>query len=231
MSSVRRSAPPSTHATGITSSKGSRRSPRRPRRTRSTRAPIGSATHTAPSASRQMPSGGANGTPRLLGVSSANVRRSVSVPSGRDRERGEPRAAALGHDQRASVLGEDVAVGQLRSSAAHDHAPWARPGWSDPRRWARLVDAHAHVADVGGAVGGDDHVVDRAARDDERSACSTIVPSCSTPQQPLRLHRHDEQAPVGQPPEPRRLVVADAHHGVAVAVERGARRLGGRACH
>ena len=28
-------------------------------------------------------------------------------------------------------------------------------------------------------------------------------------QQPLRLHRHDEQAPVGQPAEPRRLVVGD----------------------
>ena len=44
---------------------------------------MGSATHTAPSASRQMPSGGANGIgDPAAGTSSANVRRPDKVPSG-----------------------------------------------------------------------------------------------------------------------------------------------------
>jgi hypothetical protein len=83
------------------------------------------------------------------------------------------------------------------------------------------VDAHAHVTDVGGAVGSHDHVVERAARRRRQVGVDHQAAIGFQPHEALRLHRHQQQPAVPKPAEARRLVV-DAHDGVGGAVERGA---------
>ena len=130
-----------------------------------------------------MPSGARDRHPLLTpGRAVRTPRRRRGVPSAPHVERGEARAAALGHDQRAPVVGEHVAVGRLQVVGGARHRAVGRDPDGLPRHaLAAVVDADTHVAHVRGAVGGDDHVVERARGPvADRSACSTTVPSGST---------------------------------------------------
>ena len=172
--SVRRSGPPSTQATGITSSKPivsvtspqarARRAPRGPpptprRRGRSRRA--------RPPGRRRRPGRAAR---------RRDVRRGCRRRARRTRE---ARTSALGHDQCAAVVGEHVAVRRLQVVGRARHRRRAPRGRSGRGRAHRPPGCARPCRPRTGAVGGGDHVVERARARLERSACSTSVPSGS----------------------------------------------------
>ena len=136
----------------------------------------------APSASRQMPSGGRG---RELGPDAA-VRAACRRA---DVERGEPRAERLGDDQRAAVGRDDRAVREARSSAAtRDRAVGrdagelavvvaARPASRRARRRGRSRSCRRRR---GRAPSTTMSLQWHGARSRDRSACSTSVPSGSS---------------------------------------------------
>ena len=114
-------------------------------------------------------------------------------------------------------------LGDCRSSAAHSHAAvGAHPErLAGPSVGAEVLDPSAHVADVRGAVGAHDHVVERAPRRRRQVGLDRDLAVGLDPEEALGLHGDDQEATVGQPAQTGRLVVLDADDRRRIAIEGG----------
>ena len=163
-----------------------------PSRTRTTAVPRASANQIAPSASSVQPSGSTS-------PSSAHTPAVVQRAVVGDGERGGPPAERLADDQRAAVGRDHRAVRELEPLGADvDRAVRLRRAPS-VAGCIGVAELEPEVADVGGAVGGDDHVVAPAGGHRRQVGVGHDACRRLDAQHAPRLHRHHQQAPVGQP--------------------------------
>ncbi len=124
----------------------------------------------------------------------------------REVEGGEPASPGLGHDQRAAVrrdrrsVGEEEVVGRDLGFAVGVDAHDAGRAWV-----LRLAVIEPEVADPGAPVGADHHVVAVAMGEPGEIGVEGEAAGIE-PQQLAIEHRDHQQAPVGQPAQPGRLV-------------------------
>ncbi|CDZ87957.1 hypothetical protein RHRU231_360077 [Rhodococcus ruber] len=128
---------------------------------------------------------------------------------GPDVEGGQLVAHALRDDQRAGG-GDHHAVGEAEVGGLDGEGAVRRDADQVGRRDRGVAfEFEAEAAHVGGAVLGDHHVVELAGRDRGEIGVDDDLAVVLAAHDPPGLHRGDEQAPVGQPAEPGRLVAGE----------------------